>query len=325
MERKEWIDITKGIGIIAVVAGHIYVGNIKLIIFMFHMPLFFFLSGYLFNPKHDKKKYFKKKVIHLLVPYVMFLLLIYYGFFFIINKEHIDILGLLIKPIIGGRFLINETGVFWFVPVLFITQQLMNFLFVKTSLKYTLIIVILFLSFSYVNSLFLPKIWFPLNLNVVFASIPIFYIGYYVKKLNIKDNYILLFVGLIVIFITVFLIPQNTYDMKYSNYGLPIITLFSGVLLTLNIKQIAIFLSKIKLINHFLSKLGNASMVIMFLHLPCKILIERYISTNYTVQFFLATTISYVLYIILKKNIYLRAFFLGSNYDIEAIKSRYKK
>lgn len=42
--RLLWADIFKGLGIIAVVLGHIYEGLVHHFIFSFHMPLFF-LSG----------------------------------------------------------------------------------------------------------------------------------------------------------------------------------------------------------------------------------------------------------------------------------------
>ena len=75
MERKEWIDVMKGIGILSVVAGHIFTGFFHQIIFLFHMPLFFFLGGYLFRKRDNLWEYFWTKVKHLLVPYSVFLIL----------------------------------------------------------------------------------------------------------------------------------------------------------------------------------------------------------------------------------------------------------
>lgn len=53
-KRIEAIDIAKGIGIFFVVIGHFinmssYPGRV---IYSFHMPLFFFLSGICFNEKN---------------------------------------------------------------------------------------------------------------------------------------------------------------------------------------------------------------------------------------------------------------------------------
>lgn len=51
MQRSQALDIAQGIGIILVVIGHIinvnsYIGRV---IWSFHMPLFFFISGYCYN------------------------------------------------------------------------------------------------------------------------------------------------------------------------------------------------------------------------------------------------------------------------------------
>lgn len=53
-KREQWADILKGIGAILVVIGHLvlYEGNAKVYIYSFHMPLFFFISGYLYH--HEK-------------------------------------------------------------------------------------------------------------------------------------------------------------------------------------------------------------------------------------------------------------------------------
>lgn len=53
IKQKHSVDIVKG-GIIAVMLGHIFLGSAeesipRYLIYAFHMPLFFFVSGYLLN------------------------------------------------------------------------------------------------------------------------------------------------------------------------------------------------------------------------------------------------------------------------------------
>lgn len=61
MRRSTFIDIAKGIGIILVVLGHLDTnGQIsREVIYSFHMPLFFLLSGIFANTKMDFKLYLK--------------------------------------------------------------------------------------------------------------------------------------------------------------------------------------------------------------------------------------------------------------------------
>ena len=96
MERSKWIDVYKGIGIILVVSGHIFNGLIRDLIFLFHMPLFFFISGYLFKSK-NYFNYFTKKSLSLLLPYVSFLIVFSTLSFFI--DFDVDIYAI----IYGGR------------------------------------------------------------------------------------------------------------------------------------------------------------------------------------------------------------------------------
>ena len=72
-KRIEWVDIAKGIAILLVIIGHtVKFGSLsRNIIFSFHMPLFFILSGYTFRPATNAKTFFKhlrKNFLHLILP-----------------------------------------------------------------------------------------------------------------------------------------------------------------------------------------------------------------------------------------------------------------
>lgn len=48
--RYDFLDVAKGIGILLVVIAHInYTPSLITIIYSFHMPIFFFFSGMVFN------------------------------------------------------------------------------------------------------------------------------------------------------------------------------------------------------------------------------------------------------------------------------------
>lgn len=71
-KRIDYIDILKAIGIILMVMGHISFGtHFYIFIHAFHMPLFFFISGYLYKRK-DFKSFFVGKLKSLLLPYYIF-------------------------------------------------------------------------------------------------------------------------------------------------------------------------------------------------------------------------------------------------------------
>lgn len=112
MEKKRlyYIDIAKGIAIFLVVLGHTYRGNIvQNWLYSFHMPLFFFISGWLYEGKNNFEDGFPKFVLkrtrRLLIPYFVFLMLNFV--YWIIVERH---------------FRSFDRGPLWFLPVLLIDE-----------------------------------------------------------------------------------------------------------------------------------------------------------------------------------------------------------
>lgn len=75
--RIECVDVAKGVGIMLVVLGHL-IGyfNAPLVrlypfVYLFHVPLFFFLSGLFFRQEEAWMPFLKKKFLRLFVPYVL--------------------------------------------------------------------------------------------------------------------------------------------------------------------------------------------------------------------------------------------------------------
>ena len=184
-----WINVLKGIGIILVVLGHLLVKDypyVKPYIYMVHMPLFFIISGYLFKPDSNFRSYFIKKFFAFGIPYLSFLFILFFIPSIFLEVRNVQLtfksfLNVILHAGIGGRYLGGFATVFWFITVLFTTQQIMNFIFNKFNKKIILIIVAGCLILAYLNSVFFPKFWLPLNMNVVAMSLPIFFIGYKFK------------------------------------------------------------------------------------------------------------------------------------------------
>ena len=65
--RLEWIDWMKALGIYLVVLGHFYSFGEKFI-YVFHIPLFFLISGFLSRKEDDKRQFWRKLWYNLAVP-----------------------------------------------------------------------------------------------------------------------------------------------------------------------------------------------------------------------------------------------------------------
>ena len=72
--RDLTIDISKCLGIFLVVLGHCLHNDSAAhdVIYLFHMPLFFFLSGFFFR-EQDLLLFFRNKTKRLLYPFVFLL------------------------------------------------------------------------------------------------------------------------------------------------------------------------------------------------------------------------------------------------------------
>ncbi len=82
-QREKYIDVAKGIGILLVVYGHVInsgglesLGVVSQVIYSFHMPLFFFVTGYLaglrkYNSEFSFLKQLKKIGLSLFLPYIV--------------------------------------------------------------------------------------------------------------------------------------------------------------------------------------------------------------------------------------------------------------
>ena len=68
--RIAWADMAKGYGILAIMVSHVFTGHpVSRWLFTFHVPLFFFLSGFLFREGKPLGPFLKGKVRRMIVPY----------------------------------------------------------------------------------------------------------------------------------------------------------------------------------------------------------------------------------------------------------------
>jgi fucose 4-O-acetylase-like acetyltransferase len=318
-QRKVWIDILKGIGIVTVVAGHI--GNLLPPQFgLIRMPLFLFVAGYLFKIHTDRKDYLNKKLVHLIVPYICFLLILYIPQAAMsVAHGHETILEAMTKGILGGQLLVGRAGVFWFITCLFITQQLINYLLTIYSEKTVGIVMVCLLLLSFISSELLPDLWLPWSLNSVFAAAPIFYTGYLFKKhpLNFKGFQYILLIGVIIISLNV---PNNVYNMKSNNFGIPFVTFVSALIAVISLIPIAQWLVRSTVAATAFSTISKSSMIMMYLHQPVQFLLKD-LFPNYNALILLIAVFVICLgtYFILKKSTYARGLLLGSFNDYKLI------
>lgn len=280
LNREEFIDSSKGIGIILVILGHCLNKNYWPfhIIFTFHMPLFFFLSGMVSKVDLSFLTLIKKRVHSLVVPYFCFFVL---GLLLtVIVPDWLSCFTL--QGVIKDFFYADPENVhnssIWFLICLFGVQLL--FLCIA---KLPIWIQLATLSSLYVlGSVYIHQLIsmtgldrLPMNIDVVPVAVFLFAMGYYAKESinSFRKNYgwmIIVGVGLVVISYRL-----NGYvNLHGLNFGNPVLYLIGGlggsimvIGISLALEHVAGVMRRLKLVvqyygNHSLIILGVQSLLI---------------------------------------------------------------
>ena len=135
-KRLDYLDMTKGLGMILVLIGHLqgdsiftfspYIQPLCVFIFSFHMPMFFIVSGILLAIKNDEvkplKEVAKSRFRGIMIPYLWFSLfyLIVVVAALIKGEIAVQTLYLNIWYVISGYGM----NVLWFLPALYLGELL---------------------------------------------------------------------------------------------------------------------------------------------------------------------------------------------------------
>ncbi len=313
---KRQVDIIKGIGIISITAGHIFSEPVRGFLFLYHVPIFIFISGYLYKPYPVKTDYLVKKAYSLLVPYAIYMVVFSIPFiikYLIDGDSTLLILDLLYNSILGGVYLTGWFSVFWFITCLFFTQQIFCWLEHLGDRKLQFIMVTALL-ISYANYLYFPDIKLPYALNTVFYTLPIFYVGHFIAKikLEVKDRVVFLLFTLTLLFYS-FCNNILLIDIKHSDYGVPVLSFVISFIMILTVFKFSIHIDEHKLLALFFSWLGTSSMTVMYLHQPIQISLKTMLGIKSEI-ILTAITISICLCVneLFKLNRFSKRFLLGT-------------
>ena len=182
--RFEWIDWMKALGIYLVVLGHFYSVGEKFI-YVFHVPLFFLISGLLTKKEDDYRLFRKKLWYNLAVPMLIMATLnvvfdcvldVMYGTFS--PKD----MYWFVRNVAFG--MVSGFDALWFVYTLIMLKIIFQYSF-SDKVFYTLAIVMLALAYMYnhvdlsVFPFFLKE---PNSIVNTFTAFPFFAIGVYLRN-----------------------------------------------------------------------------------------------------------------------------------------------
>ncbi|ADW75176.1 acyltransferase 3 [Rahnella aceris] len=276
--REQWVDYAKGIGIILVVIGHVNRGldsaGISIsepffkmfdsIIYTFHMPLFFFLSGLFFISsiqKNSKPDFIKKKIATIAYPYVIWSVIQGSIATLLSNftNKKTDLISVLSFPY-------NPIGQFWFLYALFMIFIVACLIYNKRNFITQLPIITTVSFLLYIYSLNIGDLF---HLNFITNNIVFFFAGCVFSTLKFdqiatKKNAMTLVISAFMFILVQYkfhFIDGMFYDrIGISTFVVAMVSIYFVYVLSLTLSAIKVDL---------LSKLGNDSMVIFLVHILC--------------------------------------------------------
>jgi fucose 4-O-acetylase-like acetyltransferase len=332
--RIGYIDIAKGLGMLTIIWGHIcYVSISKSIVYAFHIPLFFFLSGFVFQKQRYNSfgVFLKKRAKGLLFPYVVFSFVTWIVWVLYSCLTHSSVesywMPLLQTFISQGSegYLVHNVPL-WFVMCLFAVEVLYYFIAKLSDLFNIIICIILAIVGVWTTRVtFFDFSSLPWSIDVAFMAIPFYTMGnllavhYGHGKISdiVNDNKLVCFLLLLA---TAFILYQGasyngSASMGHADLGKnPFVFYGTAVCGIVCFMIMCIFLGNLK-DNKLLMSVkwfGQNSFRVMAIHNPIKgvviVVLAKFIHTTaskissnieYSVIAFLITLIATIIIVIL--------------------------
>lgn len=319
-QNIQYINTARAIGIILIILGHCGF-PLTNFIYLFHVPLFFFISGYLFKTEYvnNFNLFFKRIIKRLYIPFItinLFFLIVHNLFtnFGVYNNYYnladyirgvIDIITL--KP--------SESlmGASWFVGCLIFTEIIyciIRKLFNSEKIIFIISLVLFFISITLSKA----NVNIPRNVDSAMVMVFVYNLGvvYKMYENRVKYNLKLFLSGcaFIIVNLLIFKPKVNIVQDVYPNIIVFILGVIVGIYLVIYVSKL---IDKIinKHLNGVINILSKNTLLIMYSHFTVFKLIDIIFDTNvgafpYGINnFWIIYTVSAIIIPISVKYIYL--------------------
>lgn len=280
MERKErihYFDIAKGIAILSVIIGHFGIDSINRVVFSFHMPLFFLISGYFLRTDNNFQSFVVKKARQLIWPYITTVAFVAMGAMIYRLYDTHSAEGVLalgwnwIKAGIYGAGSegaglpegIWPIGAIWFLLALFFAMLEVRFLVEK---KYGFVLI---LFIAYFASVLREYVWLPLSIQMGALCAIFVYFGEKAREVKVLEKNFpfwvkgmaLIIWGIYIAYCGIFSAVQGVLTNGLLDLIVPVIGTFFVLELSKSIEKHTAYLTKI------LEFYGKNTLIILCAHL----------------------------------------------------------
>ena len=190
-KRLDYLDVAKGIGILLVILGHCQLGRIgemHSLIYSFHMPLFFFVSGVCFSNKYDFTSLAVKRFKQMILPTI---------YFSVISTLLVEGLDWHVKWWDWSQ---HFPFALWFLPVLYFAELLAWVICNKIS-NISCLVLLLFILMLAPHLLEKGSVELPYSIAAIPIATFFYVIGYKLKTYVLKkDKHLWMLTVLLAIF-----------------------------------------------------------------------------------------------------------------------------
>ena len=189
-KRLGFIDVARGIAIISIILGHLGSSQINRVVFTYHVPIFFFITGYFINTKKNVKVFIENKARTLLVPYAVTCMIIIIlntidGYYTQGGEKALYTAKYWIYASVYGAgdsyqepFRIIAIGAIWFLWATFWGSTFLRISLKMSEIMRVCMITLLFAFGYWSRSLF----WFPFSIQAGCCATLFMYFGYLFKQ-----------------------------------------------------------------------------------------------------------------------------------------------
>lgn len=197
-QRIDAFDIAKGIAIICVILGHLGIYNINRVVYTFHMPIFFLISGYFLKRNSSElfTEFYQKRFKGIMWPYIttcFFICALSIPMSLLLGESVAANLYKWIGGSLYGSGLPDSPNLFkhfpsfigalWFLPALFIGSNIAKKIIDndKNDIQSLGMAIILF----YIGYKTSERVWLPFDIQAGLTASLFLLLGYLAKKYQI--------------------------------------------------------------------------------------------------------------------------------------------
>lgn len=299
--RNAGIDAVRVVAMLAIVAGHLWgAGLPRPLLYSWHVPVFFFLSGLLWRPGRTVRSELRARSLTLLVPYAAWLLIVLVAVVpVLVARGEIpppDLGALLL----GGRGPTTPFWTIWFVTALFFAAVWMRLLervpvAVRwgTAIAATLLVVVV-----------APDVLSRLPFSLGHSAVGLLYLLAGAAFARVRRRFAVPWPWALVavaVALLVASVPGSGFDLKPLRLGLPVL----GLLVSITVSAGLVVLAERALqrapaaVSSAVSRLGTATLVVLFVHVPLAYLIGVAGTSRTPAGFLLVAVLAWALGLVL--------------------------